>query len=402
MSPSFSPALAPPPGEPRFPLFDGLRAIAILLVLATHAAGATGAIAFATWGPLGVQARDGVALFFAISGFLLYRPFVARRVAGRPAPSAGRYLWRRALRILPAYWVALTLLAIWPGLDGPFGDKWWVYYGFGQVYDPATAAKGITVAWSLCVEVTFYLLLPLYAAAVGWAAARTRRLTWVQTELAALALVGVIGLAFRALIKASVLPGEASSTLPALALWFVAGMALAVFSVERATTERRRPALEALAAHPIASWSLAAAAFVTTAFTFDIRPRPNYATSLSWGTVIVGHLLTTTAIFLFALPAVLGDPLKGWPRRVLAWRPIALLGLISYGVFLYHVPLLLQFTQWFGGQAYITAAAALAAVTLVAAGVAATLSYRLVELPFLRRKEVSLSWPRSRTPTTET
>ena len=76
-------------------------------------------------------------LFFAISGFLLYRPWVA---APRPAPR--RYARRRALRILPAYWLALTLLAIFPGIVGVFTGDWWRYYLFLQLYSADTAQPG--------------------------------------------------------------------------------------------------------------------------------------------------------------------------------------------------------------------------------------------------------------------
>ena len=73
------PALAPPPGNPRFPLFDGLRAVAVLSVLVGYAAGVT---AFNADNPLGVLTARldvGVTIFFLLSGFLLYRPFVAAR-----------------------------------------------------------------------------------------------------------------------------------------------------------------------------------------------------------------------------------------------------------------------------------------------------------------------------------
>ena len=87
----------------------------------------------------------GPIVFFAISGFLLYRPWVAARAAGAPAPAAGRYARRRALRILPAYWVALTVLAVFPGITGVFTGDWWRYYLFLQAYDARTLGLGIPV-----------------------------------------------------------------------------------------------------------------------------------------------------------------------------------------------------------------------------------------------------------------
>src|SRR3712207_6891277 len=56
------------------------------------------------------------------------------RSRGRPAPRIARYARRRVLRIVPAYWVALTLLAIFPGIVGVFTADWWRYYLFLQLY----------------------------------------------------------------------------------------------------------------------------------------------------------------------------------------------------------------------------------------------------------------------------
>ena len=123
-------AVAPPPGNPRFPLFDGMRAIAAGSILVTHVAAIT---SFNLLNPLGAytaRLNMGVAFFFVISGFLLYRPFLAARFAGRPPPRIRDYARRRVLRIVPAYWLALTVLAATAGLCGVFTGDWWNYYGF--------------------------------------------------------------------------------------------------------------------------------------------------------------------------------------------------------------------------------------------------------------------------------
>jgi acetyltransferase len=76
-----------------------------------------------------------------------------------------RYLRRRVLRIVPAYWVAVAVLGISPGAVGVFDEDWWRYWFFLQLYSAETLGGGIPVAWSLCVEVSFYLLLPLWTLA---------------------------------------------------------------------------------------------------------------------------------------------------------------------------------------------------------------------------------------------
>ena len=85
MAPAPSPALAAPPGNPRFPLFDGLRGIAVLAVLLLHSSELSGRVGLGVGGRLGEAAGGlGVIVFFVISGFLLYRPFAAARATGRP------------------------------------------------------------------------------------------------------------------------------------------------------------------------------------------------------------------------------------------------------------------------------------------------------------------------------
>ena len=109
------------------------------------------------------------------------------------ADTALRYARRRALRILPGYWVALTLLAIFPGVVGVFTGDWWRYYGYLMLYFERTRNGGIQVAWTLCVEVTFYIALPVWAALLRSAAsASVRRSRFLQTELGPLVLV-IIG-----------------------------------------------------------------------------------------------------------------------------------------------------------------------------------------------------------------
>lgn len=93
---------------------------------------------------------------------------------------------RRLLRIVPAYWLALTVLSIKPGLADVFTHDWWRYYGFLQIYDPVTRLSGLTVAWTLCIEVTFYLALPVYAAFARRAFSGLERSGRIRAELALL------------------------------------------------------------------------------------------------------------------------------------------------------------------------------------------------------------------------
>ena len=137
-------AVAPPPHHPRFPLLDGMRAIAVLSVVLVHTT--VGAHDTPILGPLLAHTNIGVAIFFLISGFLLYRPFIAHRGGGPAAPSVDQYAKRRVLRIYPAYWLVLTVLVIAPGLTGIGDGEWWALYGLVQTLPGASDCNPISNA----------------------------------------------------------------------------------------------------------------------------------------------------------------------------------------------------------------------------------------------------------------
>jgi peptidoglycan/LPS O-acetylase OafA/YrhL len=393
-APSPSPAVAPPPGNPRFALFDSLRAIAVLGVVTFHVFSVTGAIARPVVGDaaalLGVE---GPLLFFVISGFLLYRPYVAARAEGRPAPSIARYARRRVLRIVPAYWVALTVLAVFPGIVGVFSGDSWRYYLFAQLYSQDTVSRGIPVAWTLCVEASFYVVLPFWAMTV-------RR---VGVELKALALVAAGGIAIQVAAARNAVSDLVATTLLGQCTWLALGMALAVASV--AAQRRGDPprAVRLVVEHPGLCWLGAAVSFA--ALTALVRSDWLFHTAQSFtATQPVARTLAAIALgvavhVLLVAPAIFGERAGGLPRRVLAAAPLAWLGLISYGLYLWHLTVV-ELVGLRSDPAHFSAEGlglatridhlttpivfvlALAATTAIAAA-----SYYLVELPFLRRKE---------------
>ena len=388
-----SPAVAPPPGNPRFPLFDSLRGLAVLAVVVYHVFVFTTALNRRGIGDaVAVAGGTGPLLFFAISGFLLYRPWVAARAAGNAPPRTGRYHRRRALRILPAYWLALTVLAIYPGISGVFTGDWWRYYFFLQLYDPDTLVRGIPVAWTLCVEVTFYLALPLWALAV--------RHLGLRRELAALAGLAAFGAVVQIAAGREAIDDMAAQGLLGQSTWFALGMALAVLSVAEA---RRGPRLRAVAERPALCWALALAAF---AGLVALRAQPNGLFGILIGLqavqpypkLLADVALTALILALVLAPAVWDTPAR-LPQRVLAAAPLAWLGLISYGVFLWHLTIaeLLILPKrphdfaanglGLGDRIAQGSTPILLVLTLAASCAVAWVSYRFVELPFLRRKE---------------
>ena len=83
------------------------------------------------------------------------------------------FWWRRALRIFPAYWLALTVLIVVFGLHVSGLHDLVIYYGLLQIYDTHRFLGAIPQAWTLCTEVSFYVFLPAYAWVMrhGWGAA---------------------------------------------------------------------------------------------------------------------------------------------------------------------------------------------------------------------------------------
>ena len=219
---------------------DGLRAAAAGAVLLTHVGGLTGYTLTGTPASWVLSRGDvGVPIFFSLSGLLLYRRWAAAALAGGRAGSVAVYLRRRALRILPAYW-AVVLIAL-PVLNpGAARHAWpWIQYLLLiQNYDShpwwsGTGATGLAQAWSLVVEVSFYLVLPLLAAALTWFACRRHQRPVTSSRRARRLLVGI------AVLAASSVGWEvlgyyprpslwSEGTLPPLLIWFCTGMAMAV------------------------------------------------------------------------------------------------------------------------------------------------------------------------------
>lgn len=360
-----------------FPAVEGMRGVAALSVLGGHVlflgnafGGTLQGVAF--W--LGIA---GVGVFFSISGFLLYRPFVAARNAGRSVAAATpSYFLRRAVRIYPAYWVALTVLAIWPGLIAVFSSQWWAYYGLLQIYSSAWSIGGITPAWSLCVEITFYLLLPVLAAILARRGARPDRpkgLRWEVGVLGGLALLSCFAYWWTGTGAET---GFLEATLVGTFSWFWWGMLLAVIQVAHPPAVSR---LGRLLARPLVCWPLAVAVFALLPSNFfaHLGFSDLLRMSCCWACIgLIGGLMVA--------PAALGDG-NGLVRALLANRALVYAGTISYGIYLYHYPIL----NWALNTDFVRTAAMPAAtggaITLALAVLLGSASWFAVERPLMRR-----------------
>ncbi|MCW3015713.1 MAG: acyltransferase [Solirubrobacterales bacterium] len=380
--------------EDRFPHFDALRAIAAVSVVLFHAVGFWGGgLADGAAGRAFIARLEvGVPVFLAISGFLLYRPFVAAHAAGRARPATGAYAWRRFLRIVPAYWVALTLSAVALSWTYVFdGADWLTYYGFGQLYTvPALGRGAIAPAWTLGIEVSFYAFLPLWAAGLRAPDRRgpdrsrdqilRRHATAVGGLWVASVLYSVVLFATGAVADPVRTNDPALLALPGTLDTFALGMALAVASVAL----QGRPLPRLLAAIERRSWlpwALALTAFCASAVAIGLTGAPDQAVSPAqylakwqlYGLVAVGLLW----------PAVFGDQRRGAVRRLLGLAPLAWVGLVSYGVYVWHWPVLMQLQRWDLGAAGVHPYVLWGVTGLLATLVLGALSYAVVERPAL-------------------
>jgi peptidoglycan/LPS O-acetylase OafA/YrhL len=381
----------------RFPLFDSLRAVAALSVLGFHVAfvAGTGHPEATLFRQLTSRLDVGVTIFFLISGFLLYRPFVRARLNGGPAPNVVAYLWRRALRIAPAYWVALVVITVWLGLEGVFArDKIVDYFGFGQIYHADTAFGGIGQAWTLCVEVTFYAFLPIWAALLGLVQRAADRRRVLAIELAGLALLFVASSVYKVWALNQVSPNELTAPqylmpLPNFLDQFALGMALAVASVWYEGRDDLPRPVAFLRRRPSVGWLVAAVALWVAAT--QIGFSGNATDHISRTTFVLRHELYSVIAVGVVLAALMAQPGRGFTGRLLGSRVLAYLGLVSYGIYLYHYAVIRQFSEWFGddlpnsipGRVAIYLPLAIGGATLLA-----SISYYVVERPALSLKRL--------------
>nr|WP_305092796.1 acyltransferase [Prescottella sp. R16] len=357
-----------PVGNPRafVPALEGMRGFAAFGVLVTHVAFQTGATGDPVIGRIWGRFDLAVAVFFALSGFLLWRPHAAAARGLGAAPTVLKYWFNRAARILPAYWVVVLLvLAFLPAASGGW-KVWAANLGLVQVFVPLTLTEGLTQMWSLSVEVAFYLVLPIVAVAMVRLRGGNARF-----RIPVLLVVSVASLSWAFLPVPAPDGIHHDNWLPGYVPWFAAGMLLAELAMVRGTWVHR------FAERRVVAAVVAVVAFgLTTTWLAGpeglVRPEPwQYATKIVLG-----------AVMSFALLAPL--VLAGHRHRILA-SPVALaVGRWSYGLFIWHLAVLtIVFPMFdiptFGGRFWFVLA-----VTTVLSIAVASASYALVEEPARR------------------
>ncbi|KUI13176.1 acyltransferase [Mycolicibacterium acapulense] len=310
----------------------GIRAVAALLVMLTHAAYTTGKYPQGYVGLVYSRAEIGVPIFFVLSGFLLFSPWVKASAEGRPGPSVRRYAWRRVLRIMPAY--VVTVLAAYLVYHfrtaGPNPGHTWEgllrNLTLTQIYTDnylySFLHQGLTQMWSLAVEVAFYAVLPLLAWLLLVVLCRRR---WRPGVLiGGLAALALITPAWLILVHTTdFLPDGARLWLPSYLVWFIGGMLLS--------------ALQPLGvrAYGLACIPLAVACYFIASTPIAGEPTTS-PTELREALVKV--FFYTVIATLAVAPLALGD--RGVYARLLSSRPMVFLGEISYEIFLIHLILM--------------------------------------------------------------
>ncbi len=351
----------------------GVRAVAAILVVGTHAAYTTGKYTHGYPGLLGSRMEIGVPIFFVLSGFLLFQPWVRATVLGRPDPSVRRYAWHRVRRIMPAYVVTVLLAYViyHYRTAGPNPGHNWIgllrnltltqiytdNYMFGYLH------QGLTQMWSLAVEVAFYLVLPVLAyATLVWLCRRQWR---PGLLLAGLTAAAAITPAWLTLVHTGdFLPDGARLWLPGYLAWFVAGMMLTVLQVMGVRCYGFVAIPLALICYLIASTPIAG------------EPTTSPA-KLSEALVKAGFYAVIAA--LMVAPLALGN--RGWYARLLASRPMVWLGEISYEIFLVHLVLMeVVMVQVLHTPVYTGSMLALFVVTMVVTVPVSWLLHRLTRV----------------------
>lgn len=345
-------------GTMRSARVEALRAVAALSVVVAHCWQYAYHFGWASISPywhriVATAGNSGVELFFALSGYLIFRPFARRAFGAGPPVAIGNYARNRLLRIVPLYWVAVIVLLL-ATAHGGTATQWLRFMGFAQNFSGRTLETVDGPMWSVVVEVQFYVLLPLLASAIA-AVARGSKAVAASGVLAA----GVVSAA--AMYHFGAHSPVWSRSLPATFYGFVPGMLLALLQIE---WDQRRPA-----------WvrSLVARRDVWLVVGLGLWLADEWFVGIEPPLTMVAAFLTVGAVVL---------PLTDGPgARVLDARPLALVGVASYSLYIWHVPVIAQLVKL---SALGTHFLALLVVGLPASLVAAALSYAVVERPALR------------------
>ncbi|WP_297450856.1 acyltransferase [uncultured Corynebacterium sp.] len=368
------------------PSLEGLRAVASMGIIGTHVAFQTGHDVGALWERILGRFDFFVAVFFVLSGFLLWRSHrsgyggIPRRKApadtdGGRKKSWAKYYKKRIARIMPAYWVlVLIVLIALPVGSGADLKVWLTNLTLTQVYFSDSLHGGLTHLWSLSVEVAFYISLPLFA--IGLSRLDPHRQQ--GHRIAAISLLALLSFGWPYLPLPY--PEGVNPHIQPIAYfsWFAVGMILAELeSLQGVDTDAARAKVETMQ-----RWA---------------RRRPLWLVIAIAALVLASYLgpeglveLTNwefTRRLLCGLvfgAAIIGPWTLAPESRFLEHPVMQALGRWSYGIFLWHVAMLSIAFPLLGVKLFTGHLLSVTIVTVALSIPVAAASYALVEEPARR------------------
>lgn len=308
---------------------DGLRAVAALAVVGFHLTWRSPTLRGGRGASVTGHFDTGVEVFFVLSGFLIFLPFARALAVGDRVPRSAGYALRRITRVFPGYLTALSLALLF-GLVHVVGWAGLAKHGsLTYLYFEDRGGRPFPVAWTLVVEMSFYAFVPVLA----------RLLPLVRDRLAEASLVVVAaGAYFQHLVAYDLHTARWVRVLPPALLSLGLGMLLAVVVATANRPGAVARHIRAVASRPVLPLAVAALAFAAMVVFIPAgtdmvdRPGDRFAKELLQAVVAAG----------IALPVLLaGSGPSRW--RGFLSRPVTTyLGTVSYGIYLWHLPVLRQ------------------------------------------------------------
>ncbi len=347
------------------PALDGLRGIAVLLVLAAHFPYIQGfwlSKAFWSLAQAGRAGYIGVDIFFVLSGFLITRLLLRERTSTGTISLFDFYA-RRSLRIFPIYYLCIAAtIGFFPTAPGAMASL--LAYGFNYYHAFNPAPYPLEHTWSLAVEEQFYLVWPfvMMCLPLHWG----RRLT--GAILPGLAILAAM------LMAATLEPVLAASLIYASLPTRMLSLSFGAYIAFREADGARLSAWVPLS---IAAAGVAALGLDSAGRTWGMIPPGGWY----WCIALPGYSLVGFGIVAFL---TLGEKI-GWFSRLLSWSVLRFVGRISYGLYLYHL-VVLFFLALNPARVEDGASWPRVLTALVVSFAISIVSYFAIEQPLLRLK----------------
>ncbi|HLZ64124.1 MAG TPA: acyltransferase [Ktedonosporobacter sp.] len=409
------------------PVLDGLRAIACLSVISDHMNWQ--ANVYGIWkaslegngvfmSAASIFGESGVILFFLLSGFLLFLPYAKSLLFDSDWPSLRRFYTRRIFRILPGYYVALALLALFTAPQFLQQDHWpdlWLFLTMHMDF-PATFQKLNGPFWTLAIEFRFYIVLPLIAWVMGLFV-RRGPLNWRLAKLTCCLLVMLawgLGTLYwgiylsRALPLDTWFPHPVATTLTSYLFTaqkgkyfevFAIGMLICMLYVYRKhAPAREHSARKVDFVNPLLFASGLVALGFMTLWRYDMLLWTDYGKYLSFFSspfwLAYEDLFNPIGYAIgygLGMFALLHGP--AWLKRPFEWTPLRWIGLVSFSLYMWHLPIVMRFLVFILptyeklGWSQLAKGCAYWLWLFLTAFPASIILYRFVEMPGIRLGE---------------